>query len=74
MVTLVGARFTGHALWTHFRLASFNLTHGFRSAQGRGGMVDYCLIRTDHLGASASCKIILLFVGVKHRSREHCSP
>ncbi|MCJ2109193.1 metallophosphoesterase [Methylobacterium sp. E-041] len=41
-----GARFLGGTLWTDFRLGSFGLTHAFRSAQGRDGMVDYRRIRT----------------------------
>lgn len=41
-----GVRFLGGTLWTDFRLGSSSLTHGFRSAQGRGGMVDYRRIRT----------------------------
>ncbi|WP_019904789.1 metallophosphoesterase [Methylobacterium sp. 77] len=45
-VTLSGTRYLGGTLWTDFRLGSFSLTHGFRSAQGRGGMVDYRRIRT----------------------------
>jgi 3',5'-cyclic AMP phosphodiesterase CpdA len=40
------ARFLGGTLWTDFRLGSFGLTHAFRSAQGRDGMVDYRRIRT----------------------------
>lgn len=39
-------RFVGGTLWTDFRLGSFSLTHGMRSAQGRDGMVDYRRIRT----------------------------
>ena len=45
-VTLGGVRYLGGTLWTDFRLGSFSLTHGFRSAQGRDGMVDYRRIRT----------------------------
>lgn len=45
-VTLGGTRFLGGTLWTDFRLSSFSLTHAFRSAQGRDGMVDYRRIRT----------------------------
>ncbi|KQP91935.1 metallophosphoesterase [Methylobacterium sp. Leaf117] len=46
VVTLGDVRFLGGPLWTDFRLGSFSLNHGFRSAQGRGGMVDYRRIRT----------------------------
>jgi predicted phosphohydrolase len=46
VVTLRDVRFLGGTLWTDFRLGSFSLNHGFRSAQGRGGMVDYRRIRT----------------------------
>ena len=45
-VTLGGTRYLGGTLWTDFRLGSFGLTHGMRSAQGRDGMVDYRRIRT----------------------------
>ncbi|MCJ2046366.1 metallophosphoesterase [Methylobacterium sp. J-078] len=45
-VTLGGTRYLGGTLWTDFRLGSFSLTHGMRSAQGRDGMVDYRRIRT----------------------------
>jgi len=45
-VMLDGIRFLGGTLWTDFRLGSFSLTHAFRSAQGRDGMVDYRRIRT----------------------------
>ncbi len=45
-VVIGGTRFLGGTLWTDFRLGSFSLNHGFRSAQGRGGMVDYRRIRT----------------------------
>ncbi|WP_214429675.1 hypothetical protein, partial [Escherichia coli] len=41
-----GTRFLGGTLWTDFRLGSFGLTHAFRTAQGRFGMVDYRRIRT----------------------------
>ncbi len=41
-----GVRFLGGTLRTDFRLGSFSLTHAFRTAQGRDGMVDYHLIRT----------------------------
>ncbi len=40
-----GTRFLGGTLWTDFRLGSLSLTHAFRSAQGRFGMVDYRRIR-----------------------------
>ncbi|WP_419951606.1 metallophosphoesterase [Methylobacterium sp.] len=46
VVIIDGVRFAGGTLWTDFRLGSFNLNHGFRTAQGRGGMVDYRRIRT----------------------------
>ena len=45
-LTLGGTRYLGGTLWTDFRLGSFSLTHGMRSAQGRDGMVDYRRIRT----------------------------
>lgn len=45
-VLIDGIRFLGGTLWTDFRLGSFSLTHAFRSAQGRDGMVDYRRIRT----------------------------
>ena len=45
-VVIDGMRFPGGTLWTDFRLGSFNLNHGIRTAQGRGGMVDYRRIRT----------------------------
>ncbi|MGN7127392.1 metallophosphoesterase [Methylorubrum thiocyanatum] len=46
-VAVIGAiRFLGGTLWTDFRLGSLGLTHAFRSAQGRFGMVDYRRIRT----------------------------
>jgi 3',5'-cyclic AMP phosphodiesterase CpdA len=41
-----GTRFLGGVLWTDFRLGNYGLTHAFRSAQGRFGMVDYRRIRT----------------------------
>ncbi|SDM47965.1 Calcineurin-like phosphoesterase [Methylobacterium phyllostachyos] len=47
-VLLDGIRFLGGTLWTDFRLGSFSLTHAFRTAQGRDGMVDYRRIRTGH--------------------------
>lgn len=46
VVVIGGVRFLGGTLWTDFRLGSFSLTHGMRSAQGRDGMVDYRRIRT----------------------------
>jgi 3',5'-cyclic AMP phosphodiesterase CpdA len=45
-VEIARIRFLGGTLWTDFRLGSFSLTHGFRSAQGRDGMIDYRRIRT----------------------------
>ncbi len=45
-VVIGRSRFAGGTLWTDFRLGSFSLTHGMRSAQGRDGMVDYRRIRT----------------------------
>ncbi|UMY17107.1 metallophosphoesterase [Methylobacterium organophilum] len=45
-VVIGGTRFLGGTLWTDFRLGSLGLTHAFRSAQGRFGMVDYRRIRT----------------------------
>jgi len=45
-VVIGGTRFLGGTLWTDFRLGSFGLTHAFRTAQGRNGMVDYRRIRT----------------------------
>jgi 3',5'-cyclic AMP phosphodiesterase CpdA len=45
-VTLGDERYLGGMLWTDFRLGSFSLTHAFRSAQGRDGMVDYRRICT----------------------------
>ncbi|GJE37128.1 hypothetical protein QO016_002122 [Methylobacterium persicinum] len=45
-VELGGTRFLGGTLWTDFRLGSYELTHAFRTAQGRAGMVDYRRIRT----------------------------
>lgn len=44
-VVIGGTRFAGGTLWTDFRLGSFSLPHGMRSAQGRFGMVDYRRIR-----------------------------
>ncbi len=46
MIIVDSVRFAGGTLWTDFRLGSVNLNHGFRTAQGRGGMVDYRRIRT----------------------------
>ncbi|MCJ2050260.1 metallophosphoesterase [Methylobacterium sp. J-070] len=46
VLVIGGTRFLGGTLWTDFRLGSFGLTHAFRSAQGRFGMVDYRRIRT----------------------------
>ncbi|WP_438345908.1 metallophosphoesterase [Methylorubrum populi] len=40
-VAIGGTRFLCGTLWTDFRLGSFGLTHAFRSAQGRFGMMDY---------------------------------
>lgn len=45
-VVIGGTRFLGGPLWTDFRLGSFGITHAFRTAQGRNGMVDYRRIRT----------------------------
>lgn len=45
-VEIGGTRFLGSTLWTDFRLGSFGITHAFRTAQGRNGMVDYRRIRT----------------------------
>lgn len=45
-VLVDGTLFIGGTLWTDFRLGSRSLTHAFRSAQGRDGMVDYRRIRT----------------------------
>ncbi len=45
-VEIGGTRFLGGTLWTDFRLGSFGLTHAFRTAQGRYGMMDYRRIRT----------------------------
>ncbi|MBN6824641.1 metallophosphoesterase [Methylobacterium radiotolerans] len=45
-VLIGGTRFLGGTLWTDFRLGSFGLTHAFRTAQGRYGMMDYRRIRT----------------------------
>jgi len=45
-ILIGGVRFLGGTLWTDFRLGSFSLTHGLRTAQGRDGMVDYRRIRT----------------------------
>ncbi|GJD34003.1 metallophosphoesterase [Methylobacterium aerolatum] len=45
-VVIDGTRFLGGTLWTDFRLGSFGLTHAFRTAQGRYGMMDYRRIRT----------------------------
>jgi 3',5'-cyclic AMP phosphodiesterase CpdA len=45
-VLVDGTLFIGGTLWTDFRLGSCSLTHAFRSAQGRDGMVDYRRIRT----------------------------
>jgi predicted phosphodiesterase len=45
-VEIGGTRFLGGTLWTDFRLGSYGLTHAFRTAQGRDGMVDYRRIRT----------------------------
>ena len=45
-VVIEGARFVGGTAWTDYRLGSNGLTHAFRSAQGRFGMVDYRRIRT----------------------------
>lgn len=46
VVVIGDVRFVGGTLWTDFRLGSFSLTHGMRSAQGRDGLVDYRRIRT----------------------------
>ncbi|WP_246748020.1 metallophosphoesterase [Methylobacterium sp. SD274] len=46
VVIIDSVRFAGGILWTDFRLGSFSLNHGIRTAQGRGGMVDYRRIRT----------------------------
>lgn len=45
-VVIGGTRFLGGTLWTDFGLGSFGITHAFRSAQGRFGMLDYRRIRT----------------------------
>lgn len=45
-VTVGAIRFVGVTLWTDFRLGSFSLVHGMRSAGGRFGMNDYRRIRT----------------------------
>ena len=46
VVAIGGTRYLGGTLWTDFRLGSYGLTHAFRTAQGRNGMVDYRRIRT----------------------------
>lgn len=45
-VAIGDIRFVGATLWTDFRLGSFGLLHGMRSAGGRFGMNDYRRIRT----------------------------
>jgi DNA repair exonuclease SbcCD nuclease subunit len=45
-VALGDTRYLRGTLWTDFRLGTFSLTHGFRSAQSREGIVDYRRIRT----------------------------
>ncbi len=41
-----GTRYAGGTAWTDYRLGSYGLTHAFRTAEGRNGMVDYRRIRT----------------------------
>ncbi|MGU3557961.1 metallophosphoesterase [Methylobacterium radiotolerans] len=45
-VVIGGTRFLGNTLFTDFRWGSFSLSHAFRTAQGRNGMMDYRRIRT----------------------------
>lgn len=44
-VVIGGARYAGGTAWTDYRLGSYSLTHAFRTAEGRNGMVDYRRIR-----------------------------
>lgn len=45
-VVIGGTRYAGGTAWTDYRLGSRSLTHAFRTAEGRDGMVDYRRIRT----------------------------
>lgn len=45
-VVVGGTRYVGGTAWTDYRLGSYSLTHAFRTAEGRNGMMDYRRIRT----------------------------